>query len=310
MNNTSIVQKMINLFKQKNKSSNITIRIDNDELFINEKVVELPIDANKLEEYLGEPTESAGNEIHWKDLGISTNPHGNGRTNHLSLHTDYNPMESKSKYEQEPFFTGKIIVDGVEVHKKHFENITMRKYEIKHFTYTGKTSPCLISISYNQIFDKGFIKPKLAKDKYTIKKLNEEQIEFRDFGFKLSIIQELMYNKELLEPKFDLYEFVEWYDKRKIDIEEEGYQPIPEIIQYFKDLPIPKKYASEITEIYQDGGNEIYLQLLPFGEGWEDYWDIEIAQDAKQFPNLKKAVLCYAKENVFNELNQIGVDVK
>lgn len=187
MNNKSIVLKMINLLKKK-KSSNITIRIDNDELFINEKIVELLIDVSKLKEYLGEPTESAGNEIHWKNLGISTNRHGNGQTNHLSLHTDYNPMESKSKVKQKPFFIGKIIVNGVEINKKYFENITMRKYEIKHFTYTGKTSPCLISISYNQIFDKSFVKLKLTKDKYTIKKLNEQQIEFKDFGFKLSII--------------------------------------------------------------------------------------------------------------------------
>ncbi len=302
--------KMINIFKQRNKSSEVTITIENDQLFINEKVVELPINANKLEEYLGKPSETAGNEIYWKDLGISTNPHGNGRTNHLSLHTDYNPMESKSKSEQKPFFTGKIIVDGVEINKKYFDNITMRKYEIKHFTYTGKTSPCLISISYNQVFDKGYVEPTLTKDKYTIKKLNEEHIEFNDFGFKLAIIQELMYNKELLKPKFDVYEFVEWYDKRQINIEEEGYTPIPEVTQYFKDLPIPKRLAPVITEIYQDGGNDVYLQLLRFGEGWENYWDIEIAQDAKQFPGLKKAVLCYAKDNVIDELNNMGIQAE
>lgn len=298
---------MIGIFNQKNQSSNITIKIDKGELFINEKIIELPINSDNLTEYFGKPSEITGNEIYWKNLGISTNPHGNGRINHLTLHTDYNPMESKSKAEQKPFFKGKIIVDGVEIDKKYFDNITMRKYEIKHFTYTGKKSPCLISISYNEIFDKDFVKPKLTKDKYVIKKLNEEQLEFRDFGFKLLVIQELMYNKELLEPKFDLYEFVEWYDKRKIDIEKEGYEPISEVTQYFKDLPIPKRFASEITEIYQDGGNDIYMQLLRFGEGCEDYWDIETIEDAKQFPNLKKVILCYAKDHIVDELNSVGI---
>ena len=301
---------MMNIFNQKNKSSDIIIKIDGDVLSINEEIIELPINSDNLTEYFGKPSEITGSEIYWKDLGISTNPHGNGRTNHLSLHTDYNPMEAKSKAEQKPFFKGKIIVDGVEINKKHFDNVTMRKYEIKHFTYTGEKSPCLISISYNEIFDKDFVKPEPTKDKYTIKKLNEEQIEFKDFGFKLSIIQELMYHKELLKPKFDLYEFVKWYDKRKIDIEKEGYEPIPEVTQYFKDLPNPKKYASEITEIYQNGGNEIYLQLLRFGEGWEDYWDIETIEDAKQFPNLKKAILCYAKANIVDEMNSIGIKAK
>lgn len=298
---------MINIFNQKNKSSDVTIRIDNDKLFINEKIIELPISSDGLTECFGKPSETTGNEIYWKELGISTNPHGNGRTNHLTLHTDYNPMEAKSKTEQKPYFKGKIIVDGSEINKKHFNNVTMRKYEIKHFTYTGKKSPCLISISYNRIFDKDFVKPKLTKDKYTIKKLDEEQIEFRDFGFKLSVIQELMYNKELLAPKFDLFEFVEWYDKRKIDIEKEGYEPIPEVTQYFKDLTIPKKYASEITEIYQDGGNDIYMQLLRFGEGWEEYWDIESIEDVNHFPNLKKAIVCYAKDTIVDEMNSIGI---
>lgn len=297
---------MINIFNKKNKSSDITIRIDNDVLFINEKIIELPINSNNLTEYLGKPSKTGGNEIHWKDMGISTNPHKNGRTNHLSLYVDYNPMEMKSKAEQKPFFKGKIIVDGVELNKKYFDNITKRKYEITHFTYTGKKSPCLISIAYNEIFDRGFVKPELTKDKYTIKKLDEEQIEFADFGFKLCVIQELMYNKELLEPKFELYEFVEWYDKRNIDIEKEGYKPIPEVTQYFKDLPIPKKYATEITEINQNDG-DIYLQLLRFGEGWENYWDIENTEDVKQFPKLKKATLVYAKENVLQELNAMGI---
>lgn len=297
---------MINLFNLKNQSSNIIIKIDNNKLSINEIILEFPLNWKELKKCFGEPTDIKRNGVYWKELGISTNPHGNGQTNHLSLHIDYNPMETYSKSEQKPFFKGKIIVDGIEINKKHFENITMRKYEIKQFTYTGKKSPCLVSMSYNRIFDKSFIKPKLTKDKYTIKELDEEQIEFSDFGFKLSIIQELMYNKELLEPKFDLSEFIEWYDKRKINIEKEGYYPIPEVTQYFKDLPIPKKLATEINEINQNDG-DIYMQLLRFGEGWEEYWDIEKTVDAKQFPNLKKAILCYAKENVIEELNSMGI---
>lgn len=298
---------MINLFNLKNQSSNIIIKIDNNKLSINEIILELPMDWEEFKKCFGEPTDIKRNGIYWKELGISTNPHGNGITNHLSLHIDYNPMEVYSKSEQKPFFKGKIIVDGIEINKKNFKNITMRKYEIKQFTYTGKKSPCLVSISYNRIFDKSFIKPKLTKDKYTIKELDEEQIAFSDFGFKLSIIQELMYNKELLEPKFDLSEFIEWYDKRKIDIEKEGYEPIPEVTQYFKDLPIPKKLATEITEIYQDGGNEIYLNLLRFAEGWEEYWDIESSEDVKNFPNLKKVTLCYAKPHIIEEFKEIGI---
>ncbi|UNZ00341.1 hypothetical protein MQE36_08375 [Zhouia spongiae] len=298
---------MINLINKKNKSSSITFKIDSNKLSINNNIIKLPTDWQELNKYFGKPSQIKRNEIYWKEIGISTNPHGNGKTNHITLHTDYNPIWAKPKLEQKPYFNGTIIIDGVKVKKQHCNNITMRKYEIKQFTYPGKKRPCLISISYNEIFDKDFVKPKLTKDKYTIKKLEEEQIEFKDFGFKLSIIQELMYHKELLKPKFDLSEFVDWYDKRKIEIEKEGYDLIPEVTQYFKDLPIPKKYASEVTEIYQDGGNDIYMQLLRFGEGSEDYWDIETAIDAKQFPNLKQAKLGYAKDNVVDEMNNMGI---
>ena len=150
----------------------------------------------------------------------------------------------------------------------------------------------------------------IPEDKYTIKPIDEEQITFVDFGFKLSIIEELMYSKGVLKPQFDIYEFSKWYKGRNIDIDEEGYEPIAEIVQYFKDLPIPKRLATEITEIYQDGGNDIYMNLSPFSGGGEDDWDIECADDAKQFPNLKKATLCYAKDHVYDEFTKMGIDAE
>ncbi len=160
----------------------------------------------------------------------------------------------------------------------------------------------------NNIKEKGG-KNKVPKSKYFTQKLEEEIINFKDFGFKLSVIQELMYNKELLKPKFDLFEFVDWYKERDIDLEEEGYEPIPEVTKYFKDLQIPKRLAKEITEIHQDGGNDIYQNLICFSQGWEDYWNIENVEDIKYFPNLKKVVLCYANNNMIRELTKQGIKV-
>ncbi|MBI6120852.1 DUF6892 domain-containing protein [Salegentibacter maritimus] len=150
----------------------------------------------------------------------------------------------------------------------------------------------------------------IPKDKYLIKSLEEETINFTDFGFKLSVIEELMYTKNLLKPVFDLYEFADWYQKREIDIDKEAYEPIEEVVQYFKDLPIPKRLAAEITEIYQDGGNDIYMNLAPFSGGAVEYWDIESSADAKHFPNLKKATLCYAKDQVYDDFIEMGIDAE
>lgn len=137
----------------------------------------------------------------------------------------------------------------------------------------------------------------------------EETIQFKDLGFKLSVIQVLMYEKGLLEPKFDIYEFIDSYADRKIDEEEERYEPIPEAMRYFKDLPIPKRFAQEITTIYQDGGNEVYLNTCLECGGDEDYWDIQSIEDLEHFPNLTKLTLCYATEAAFEAFKSKGLAV-
>ena len=173
----------------------------------------------------------------------------------------------------------------------------------------SKEDDCISAIQINNYipYERG---AGLPEDKYIIKPLNEDILIFEDFGFKLSVIEELMYIKGLMEPVFDLYEFADWYQAREIDIDEEGYEPIAEVTQYFKDLPIPKRLASEITDFYQDGGNDIYMNLSPFSGGAVDYWDIKTAIDAKQFPNLKKVTLCYATDEAYKEFEQMGIEAE
>lgn len=297
---------MMDIFKKKEKSKNqILIECDKNQIKINGLEVSFPIHLNTLKEIFGEPSRQEYDllwQVIWDDLGIYTD-YGSW-DNILDVNFLISGYHELNHFPAN-FFAGQIKVDNKEITNDNFEGFDFKKYKIRKLTYQGQAEPYSISIVKN--FD---YKEEIPKDKYILKDIDEQLIEFSDFGFKLSVVQELMYNKELLEPKFDLYEFVEWYDKRKIDIEEEGYEPIPEVTQYFRDLPIPKKYASEITEIYQDGGNEIYMQLLRFGQGWEDYWDIENTDDIKQFPNLKKVVLCYAKENVIDELNNMGINAE
>ena len=120
--------------------------------------------------------------------------------------------------------------------------------------------------------------------------LTEEKcVQFKSFNFKLAVVQELMYVQEVLKPKFDVYDFCENYTKRDIDPEEYYFEIIPEVKKWFKDLPIPASLASLVTELYFDGGNEIYAQLIPFWDGESDDFDIEslTEEDIRQFPNLK-----------------------
>lgn len=71
-----------------------------------------------------------------------------------------------------------------------------------------------------------------------------------------------------------------------------------EVVAYFENYQIEQKYATLISEIDQDGGNEIYGQLVPFWDGEDDRFNIQSVGDAKQFPNLKKVTLFYEEEPI------------
>ena len=102
-----------------------------------------------------------------------------------------------------------------------------------------------------------------------------DKIQFIDFNFKLAVIQELMYNCELLKPKFSVFEFAKKYTKRAIGLHGEPYEPIPEVVAYFEQLEIDPLLALQVTELYQDGGNEIYVNLFPAWDGEDDRFDIK-----------------------------------
>ena len=125
---------------------------------------------------------------------------------------------------------------------------------------------------------------------YILKESTEPSLKFESFGFKLAIVQYLMYDKALLTPKFDIYEFAKVYEGREIDIDEEGYEPIQEAVEWFEKLQIPVTLADEIEELIVDGGNEIYSQIIPFWDGEDDYFDMRNVseEEVKQFKNLKK----------------------
>lgn len=132
--------------------------------------------------------------------------------------------------------------------------------------------------------------PKIKKPKkYTLHQLKEPVLQLNHFNFKLAILQQLMYEKHLITPLFDIYEFVEEYSKRQIHIDEEGYEVIQEAKQWFENLQIPQSLADEVTELNMDGGNDIYLQIIPFWDGEDNIFDLNEIDEAElqQFPHLK-----------------------
>ena len=81
---------------------------------------------------------------------------------------------------------------------------------------------------------------KAAKaQKYKLSKPTEPVLTFTSFNFKLAVMEVLMYEKGLLAPKLDAHEFAREYSRRKIDIDAEGYEPIPEIRKWLEKYPCP-----------------------------------------------------------------------
>lgn len=170
-----------------------------------------------------------------------------------------------------------------------------------------------MAVKMSRCIEITYIEPKVKTTKYKLTKVDEPILDVSDFNFKLAVIQVLMYEKNLLQPKFDIYEFVKEYDKREIDIDDEGYEPIKEAVSWFRRLQIPARLADEITEINMDGGSEIYHQIIPFWDGEDGYFDIKklTPEDLCQFRNLKKMRVMSSKyKNLAGALRENGIQAE
>lgn len=122
-------------------------------------------------------------------------------------------------------------------------------------------------------------------------KTTEDFLHFDNLNFKLAIVQTLMYDLNLLEPSFDIYDFADQYKDEEIDTE--SYTIIEPALNYFRNLPIPKKFAPQVETIYMDGGNEVYTNIIPQWDGEDGCFDLNevTLSELSQFPNLKNATI-------------------
>ena len=123
-------------------------------------------------------------------------------------------------------------------------------------------------------------------DKFKLPCAAGETLAFKNFNFKIAVMNELMYGKALLEPKFDVFEYCE---ERGIDPYAD-FGALPQAKKWFKNYPVPANLAEQVSELYLDGGNEIYLQIAPDWDGEDELFDIKNidAAELAQFKNLKK----------------------
>lgn len=173
-----------------------------------------------------------------------------------------------------------------------------------NFNGITETITDTLSISY-------FPEIKRERESYKLKTTDGEVLHFDNINFKLAIIQVLMYDLEVLKPIFNIFDFAE--EASELNIDTESMEIIQPALDYMINLPIPKKYAEQVQEIYMDGGNEIYLNLIPQWDGEDETFDLnEVSlKELQQFPNLKQATIISSNfEHVKEIFDMQGVQVK
>ncbi len=298
----------------------MTLEITETAILLNSQPVSLPVPLQSLTAILGDFNRSfvlQYNTIYtWDDLGLFVHSKNGQTIEAINLH-----LREGDNFQFTPksFFSGTFIALGIAFEKKKLT-------ATKNGSAKEQTGPFSIYYSFNRNTkeacsasitllkktdpesDQSSSEFQKKAEKYKLLPAEGAVIEFKDFNFKLAVINQLMYRKKLLSPAFDVYEFASLYQNRKIDIEEEGYDIIPEVKAYFEQLPISIRFAETITELYQDGGDEIYGQLCPFWDGEDDLFNIRSAEDASHFPLLRKVTLFYDKEGkILEAFRQKGI---
>ena len=173
-----------------------------------------------------------------------------------------------------------------------------------NFNGIADTITDTLSISY-------FPEIKRERESYKLKTTDDELLSFDNITFKLAIIQVLMYDLEVLKPVFNIFDFAE--EASEFNIDTESMEIIQPALEYMTDLPIPKKYAEQVKEIYMDGGNEIYLNLIPQWDGEDETFDLnEVGvEELRQFPNLEEATIMSSNfKQVKAVFDEAGIDVE
>ncbi|GGZ12842.1 hypothetical protein CP967_17715 [Streptomyces nitrosporeus] len=118
--------------------------------------------------------------------------------------------------------------------------------------------------------------------------------EFKDFNFKLAVVETLMYIDGTLTPVFridellrakgasDVYRYV--YDKGL------AYTVLDESRAYFEALEISDELLASVEELVIDGGNQVNHECAPIWDGEDGLFDVRSLDDLDLLPNLKRVL--------------------
>jgi len=113
----------------------------------------------------------------------------------------------------------------------------------------------------------------------------------------------------LLKPRFDIYGFAD--EHKELEINTDSYTVIEPALNFFRELSIPREFAQYVEKIDMDGGNEVYMNIIPQWDGEDECFDLNnlTSSEIRQFPNLKKATIMSSNFDKVKEIivEQLGV---
>ncbi|CAM5239899.1 hypothetical protein SHIRM173S_01218 [Streptomyces hirsutus] len=112
---------------------------------------------------------------------------------------------------------------------------------------------------------------------------------FKDFNFKLVVIEQLTYIDEKLTPQFSLAGVLKekglgddpWEYAQEHDL---AYKVVPEAREYFESLELSDELLAGVEELCMDGGNQVYQECAPVWDGEDDLFDITSLDDLVLLP--------------------------
>lgn len=114
---------------------------------------------------------------------------------------------------------------------------------------------------------------------------------FRDFNFKLLVVEKLMYWDGTLLPAFSLREHMRARGVEDLDryVQDNAleYTVLDEARAYFEELEIPAELLATVEELTFDGGHQVFMECAPVWDGEDDLFDLHSLDDLHLLPNLR-----------------------
>lgn len=292
------------------------IELGPDALLVEGTPVALPIPIGTLVAAWGEPelwVGTAGSVVTWHELGVFA--HRLDETHVKTLCVQLRPEADAPAFVPRSVFIGRLVVDGEVVTdelpgagadaRRVAGTATTERHGVRlHASYEGD------HLESVEMTVPRSAPPPVPAERYAPRRV-ADPARFTDLGLKLAVVDELMYQQEVIRPRLDAREFARWYDGRTIDLDAEGHRPVPEILAYLEDLEIDRSEAALVHELVIDAGNDVYREVAPLWDGEDDTFDIGSWADLDLLPHLASLdfVSLTPDDETLDALRARGLDV-